>query len=173
MTTRLRGPGSWTLPEPGTRFNRVAYSAAHVVADPFSSADPWLAPAIDWDATLALPELPLVARPRRRRGDGHRAARHGPRLADLARADRSLAVARARDAGSADRQRRRHRSSRAAAQYDHRRRDRRLRAAMRSDRKPRRPHHPHGQPRARGLRQVPRRLRESLRAHPAAGDASR
>jgi predicted dehydrogenase len=27
-----------------------------------------------------LPQAPLVARPRRRRGDGHRAARHGPRL---------------------------------------------------------------------------------------------
>ena len=35
------------------RFNRVAYAAAHVVADPFSAADPWLQPAIDWDATLA------------------------------------------------------------------------------------------------------------------------
>jgi len=34
------------------RFNRVAYSAVHVVADPFSSADPWVLPAIDWDATL-------------------------------------------------------------------------------------------------------------------------
>ena len=48
----LRGPGNWKLPEPGTRFNRVAYSAVHVVADPFSSADPWVQPAIDWDATL-------------------------------------------------------------------------------------------------------------------------
>jgi hypothetical protein len=48
----LRGPSSWRLPAPGTRFNRVAYSAAHVVADPFSSADPWLQPAVDWDATL-------------------------------------------------------------------------------------------------------------------------
>jgi len=37
----------------GTRFNRIAYSAAHVVADPFSSADPWLSPAVDWDATLS------------------------------------------------------------------------------------------------------------------------
>ncbi|HWZ73179.1 MAG TPA: dihydrodipicolinate synthase family protein [Casimicrobiaceae bacterium] len=49
----LRGPGNWALPEPGTRFNRIAYSAAHVVADPFSSADPWLSPAVDWDATLS------------------------------------------------------------------------------------------------------------------------
>src|SRR6185295_730846 len=48
----LHGPGDWVLPDRDTRFNRVAYSAAHVVADPFSSADPWLLPAIDWDATL-------------------------------------------------------------------------------------------------------------------------
>lgn len=33
-------------------FNRVAFAAAHVVADPFVEHDPWLAPAIDWDATL-------------------------------------------------------------------------------------------------------------------------
>ncbi|MBK7469772.1 MAG: dihydrodipicolinate synthase family protein [Betaproteobacteria bacterium] len=34
-------------------FNRVAYSAAHVVADPLAHADPWLDAAIDWDTTLA------------------------------------------------------------------------------------------------------------------------
>lgn len=33
-------------------FNRVAFAAAHVVADPFAENDPWLAPAIDWEATL-------------------------------------------------------------------------------------------------------------------------
>ncbi|MDP2780992.1 dihydrodipicolinate synthase family protein [Devosia sp.] len=33
-------------------FNRIAYSAAHVVADPLASNDPWLTPAIDWDTTL-------------------------------------------------------------------------------------------------------------------------
>src|ERR1700694_3130900 len=49
----LRGASSWKPRAPGTRFNRVAYSAAHVVADPFSAADAWLQPAIDWDATLA------------------------------------------------------------------------------------------------------------------------
>jgi hypothetical protein len=49
----LRGPANWSIPGPGTHFNRIAYSAAHVVADPFSSADPWLSPAVDWDATLS------------------------------------------------------------------------------------------------------------------------
>ncbi len=33
-------------------FNRVAFSAAHVVADPLSAAEPWLECAVDWDATL-------------------------------------------------------------------------------------------------------------------------
>jgi hypothetical protein len=33
-------------------FNRVAYSAAHVVADPLAEQDPWIDCAIDWDATL-------------------------------------------------------------------------------------------------------------------------
>ncbi|MEO8758805.1 MAG: dihydrodipicolinate synthase family protein [Devosia sp.] len=35
-------------------FSRIAYAAAHVVADPLAIVDPWLTPAIDWDATLAI-----------------------------------------------------------------------------------------------------------------------
>ncbi len=35
-----------------TPFGRIAYSAAHVVADPLADVDPWLGAAIDWDATL-------------------------------------------------------------------------------------------------------------------------
>ena len=35
------------------RFNRTAYSAAHVVADARAAVDPWLACAIDWDTTIA------------------------------------------------------------------------------------------------------------------------
>ena len=34
-------------------FPRIAYAAAHVVADPLASNDPWITPAIDWDRTLA------------------------------------------------------------------------------------------------------------------------
>jgi hypothetical protein len=34
-------------------FNRIAYSAAHVVADPLAAVDPASGCAIDWDATLA------------------------------------------------------------------------------------------------------------------------
>jgi hypothetical protein len=35
------------------RFNRIVYSAAHVVADPLADNDPWLDAAIDWDKTIA------------------------------------------------------------------------------------------------------------------------
>ncbi|MBI5716548.1 MAG: dihydrodipicolinate synthase family protein [Burkholderiales bacterium] len=49
----LRGPGAFTPAAPGTRFNRIAFSAAHVVADARAAVDPWLQCAIDWDATLA------------------------------------------------------------------------------------------------------------------------
>jgi hypothetical protein len=35
-----------------SEFPRIAYAAAHVVADPLASNDPWLTPAIDWEATL-------------------------------------------------------------------------------------------------------------------------
>ena len=40
-------------PAAGVRFNRIAYSAAHVVADPRAAIDPWLTCAIDWDTTIA------------------------------------------------------------------------------------------------------------------------
>src|SRR3954463_6875091 len=36
--------------------NRVAFSAAHVVADPLAEVDPWLSAAIDWDKTIAFRE---------------------------------------------------------------------------------------------------------------------
>ncbi|MBX6328374.1 MAG: dihydrodipicolinate synthase family protein [Pseudolabrys sp.] len=34
-------------------FNRIAYAAAHVVADPLAEIDPWLDTAIDWEKTVA------------------------------------------------------------------------------------------------------------------------
>ncbi|MGX5650684.1 MULTISPECIES: dihydrodipicolinate synthase family protein [Hydrogenophaga] len=48
----LRGSAP-VKPAPGLTFNRIAYSAAHVVADPRAAIDPWLQCAIDWDATIA------------------------------------------------------------------------------------------------------------------------
>ena len=38
---------------PDVPLTRIAFAAAHVVADPFADNDPWLSPAIDWEATLA------------------------------------------------------------------------------------------------------------------------
>jgi hypothetical protein len=35
------------------RFNRIAYAAAHVVADPLADVDPWEVAAIDWEKTIA------------------------------------------------------------------------------------------------------------------------
>jgi hypothetical protein len=49
----LRGPGGFTPAAPGTTFNRIAFSAAHVVADARAANDPWLDCAIDWDTTIA------------------------------------------------------------------------------------------------------------------------
>ncbi|MGJ7535619.1 MULTISPECIES: dihydrodipicolinate synthase family protein [unclassified Variovorax] len=40
-------------PDAGVKFNRIAYSAAHVVADPLAAIDPWLQSAVDWDTTIA------------------------------------------------------------------------------------------------------------------------
>jgi hypothetical protein len=36
--------------------NRVAFAAAHVVANPLADVDPWLTAAIDWDRTIAFRE---------------------------------------------------------------------------------------------------------------------
>lgn len=42
------------FPERSSRpFTRVAFAAAHVVADPLADADPWSQPAVDWSATIA------------------------------------------------------------------------------------------------------------------------
>jgi hypothetical protein len=35
------------------RFNRIAYAAAHIVADPLTDIDPWGGAAIDWEKTIA------------------------------------------------------------------------------------------------------------------------
>ncbi len=49
---QLRGEAP-ARPAAGAAFDRIAYSAAHVVADPLAAVDPWLACAVDWDATIA------------------------------------------------------------------------------------------------------------------------
>ncbi len=64
LPTRLGGLDNYALhghpvdagangTSPGITFNRIAYSAAHVVADPRAAIDPWLQCAVDWDTTIA------------------------------------------------------------------------------------------------------------------------
>ena len=99
-----------------------------------------------------LPAAPLVARPRRRRGDGHGAARHGPRLADLARADPALARCRQGPSRRAGRFGLRHRPPRVRCRDHGRRRHPRLRRADGGDRSARRQADRHGEPGARSRR---------------------
>ena len=54
-TYRLAASRTFPAKLEGT-LNRVAFSAAHVVADPLADADPWLTAAIDWDQTIAFRE---------------------------------------------------------------------------------------------------------------------
>jgi hypothetical protein len=49
----LRAPEALRTTRPTKPGNRVVYAAAHVVADPFAASDPWVQPAVDWEATLA------------------------------------------------------------------------------------------------------------------------
>jgi uncharacterized protein DUF993 len=54
-TYRLAASRAFPAKLQGT-LNRVAFSAAHVVADPLAEVDPWLSAAIDWDRTIAFRE---------------------------------------------------------------------------------------------------------------------
>ena len=51
-TYRLAASRNFPTKLQGT-LNRVAFSAAHVVADPLADVDPWLSAAVDWDKTIA------------------------------------------------------------------------------------------------------------------------
>ena len=62
-TYRLAASRTFPAKLEGT-LNRVAFSAAHVVADPLADTDPWLSAAIDWDRTIAFREH-VSALPRR------------------------------------------------------------------------------------------------------------
>ncbi len=48
----LSAPRSFPAKAEGP-FNRVAFAAAHVVADPMADAEPWLDAPVDWDRTIA------------------------------------------------------------------------------------------------------------------------
>ena len=160
------------LPAAKPPFSRIAYAAAHVVADPLADGDPWLDSADRLGAHHRVPPAPVVARARRRRGHGHRPARHGRRLADLARIDPQEPRRREGFSRRAGRLRRRHRSSRTERRRDHRRRHPRLRGAMRRDRKTRRPHRADGKPRAGEGGAQRRRLRQGLWPHSQPGEGA-
>jgi len=49
----VRAATPWKAEGARPAFDRVAYAAAHVVADPLARVDPWVGIALDWDATLA------------------------------------------------------------------------------------------------------------------------
>ena len=50
-TYQVREPRVYA--RPSKPFTRIAYAAAHVVADPWSAKEPWLEAAVDWDSTIA------------------------------------------------------------------------------------------------------------------------
>jgi len=54
-TFRLSEPKGFPQKASGA-LNRIAYAAAHVVADPLADIDPWLGIAVDWDRTMAFRE---------------------------------------------------------------------------------------------------------------------
>src|SRR6267154_1644513 len=47
------GPASSFAPTGTPITVRTVYAAAHVVMDPMASPDPWRAPAVNWEATMA------------------------------------------------------------------------------------------------------------------------
>jgi hypothetical protein len=49
---QLSSPRSFPARAAGP-FNRVAFAACHVVADPMADADPWIDARVDWDRTIA------------------------------------------------------------------------------------------------------------------------
>src|SRR5437764_12820430 len=63
LPTNNRAFAPYTTGEPivltkgaAPKLNRVAFAAAHVVADPLADKDPWLDAAVDWDKTIAFRE---------------------------------------------------------------------------------------------------------------------
>ena len=148
-------------------FNRVAFSAAHVVADARAANDPWLDCAVDWDATLRyrdyLWDLGLgvaEAMDTAQRGMGL----DWPTSLELitARRSRPARPGRRGTAARPDLLGLRHRSSRSRQRALHRRGDPRLRGADGGNREGRRPPDRHGEPGAGPRRQVAGRLRARL-----------
>ena len=179
LTIKLPSPGAleeFAIHEPRQfhrpkkPFTRKALAAAHVVADPFSAKRPLARCRHRLGCDAGLPPPSLVVGLRRGRGHGHGATRHGARLEQFAGAGAPLDPGRRQR--RCGRERRRHRPPSRGEDVLDSGNHRRLRGAMRGDREARRPHHPDGEPRARRLGQVTRRLRTRIRPHPRAGEGA-
>ena len=171
-TYRLAASRTFPAKLEGT-LNRVAFSAAHVVADPLADVDPWLTAAIDWDRTIAFREhiwdLGLGV------AEAMDTAQRGMGLdwpTSLELIQRSVKAAKARGNALV--------FSGAGTDHlavedakTHRRRDPRLRGADRGGRKGRRTHHPDGVARAGKARPQRRRLRQGLQPRAVAGPRAR
>ena len=103
------------FPKADKPFNRIAYAAAHVVRRSARRRQSVARCADRLGRHHRVPPPSVVARPRRRRGDGHRAARHGHGLAEFAGADPPEPRRGEGFPRRADRLRRRHRSHHARA----------------------------------------------------------
>ena len=158
---------------PERPFTRVAYSAAHVVADPLADGDPWVTPAIDWDATiryrhylwdLGLGVAEAMDTAQRGMGLGWPEAKEliaGGLEAAKGRPGALIACGAGTDHLAA------------GPEVTRRRRDPRLRGADRDGGEPWRADHPDGEPGAGGGGDGAGRLRAGLRPDPAAGARSR
>ena len=154
-------------------FNRIAYAAAHVVADPLADSDPWLDAAIDWDTTIAfrrhLWSLGLgvaEAMDTAQRGMGL----DWPTSLELIRRtlDAAQGLSRRADRLAAPAPI----ISRPAPSVTIDDVIRAYEEQMRGGREARRPHHPDGEPRAGEGGAVARRLRQGLRPHPRPGEGA-
>ena len=153
------------------RLNRIAYAAAHVVANPLADNEPWLDTAVDWERTIAfrhyLWDLGLgVAEAMDTAQRGMGLDWNGAR--ELIR--RSLEAAKSRPgaliaSGAGTEQLE-------ASANDDRRCDPRLRDADRGDRGDGRTHRLDGEPGAGQSGESSGRLRQGLCAHPRPGEGA-
>ena len=122
------GPRAAAWPPPPAPVHRAGSPTPPRTSSPtrWRTTRPARRPSLDWELDARVPAPPVVVRARRRRGDGHRAARHGPGLAGDAGADPPHGGRGAR-VRRADRRRRRHRPR--ARRRRPRRGDRGLRAS--------------------------------------------
>jgi hypothetical protein len=152
--------------KPTKPFTRKALAAAHVVADPLSTKDPWLETAIDWDATLAYRRHlwswgfgVAEAMDTAQRGMGLDWSSSLMLIEKSIKEARTIAGAEVWSGAGTD-----HVANTNPTASPPTR--------SKADREARWAHHPYGEPRARRLREIAGRLRQGLRPDPVAGEAA-